>query len=99
MKRRDVIAGLGGLTFFPPSVAQTATVPLVGFLNAASPDTYRFNADSFRKGLRQAGFIEGARSGWLLARSSARRWMRYLGRLTQSFSINVSRLSHLRTEK
>jgi putative ABC transport system substrate-binding protein len=34
-------------------------VPLVGFLNAASPHTSRFNADSFRKGLRQAGFIEG----------------------------------------
>jgi putative ABC transport system substrate-binding protein len=59
MKRRDVIAGLAGLTLAPPSSAQTATVPLVGFLNAASPDTYRFNADSFRKGLRQAGFIEG----------------------------------------
>jgi hypothetical protein len=36
MKRRDVIAGLSGLTFVPLSFAQTATVPLVGFLNAAS---------------------------------------------------------------
>jgi putative ABC transport system substrate-binding protein len=34
-------------------------MPLVGFLNAASPNTYRFNADSFREGLAQAGFIEG----------------------------------------
>jgi putative ABC transport system substrate-binding protein len=34
-------------------------MPLVGFLNGASPDTYRFNADSFREGLAQAGFIEG----------------------------------------
>jgi putative ABC transport system substrate-binding protein len=33
--------------------------PLVGFLNSASPETYRFNADSFREGLAKAGFIEG----------------------------------------
>jgi len=32
---------------------------LVGFLNSASPDSYRFNADSFREGLAKAGFIEG----------------------------------------
>jgi putative ABC transport system substrate-binding protein len=59
MRRRDVIGALGGLAFVPPAIGQTQNVPLVGFLNAASPDTYRFNADSFRKGLRQAGFIEG----------------------------------------
>jgi putative ABC transport system substrate-binding protein len=34
-------------------------MPLVGFLNSASPDTYRFNADSFREGLARAGFVEG----------------------------------------
>src|SRR5574339_318027 len=34
-------------------------MPLVGFLNAASADTYRFNADSFREGLAKAGFVEG----------------------------------------
>jgi len=33
--------------------------PLVGFLNAASPATYRFNADAFRQGLAEAGFVEG----------------------------------------
>ena len=33
--------------------------PLVGFLNSASPDTYRFNADSFREGLAKVGFVEG----------------------------------------
>ena len=59
MRRRDVIGALGGLAFVRPVIGQTRNVPLVGFLNAASPDTYRFNADSFRKGLRQAGFIEG----------------------------------------
>jgi putative tryptophan/tyrosine transport system substrate-binding protein len=39
--------------------SQTASAPLLGFLNSASPDTYRFNADSFRQGLAQAGFVEG----------------------------------------
>jgi hypothetical protein len=34
-------------------------MPLVGFLNSASPDTYRFNADSFREGLAKTGFVEG----------------------------------------
>jgi putative tryptophan/tyrosine transport system substrate-binding protein len=34
-------------------------MPLVGFLNSASSNTYRFNADSFREGLAQAGFTEG----------------------------------------
>ena len=28
-------------------------------MNSASPDTYRFNADSFREGLAKAGFVEG----------------------------------------
>ena len=34
-------------------------MPVVGFLNSASPVTYRFNADAFREGLAQAGFVEG----------------------------------------
>jgi putative ABC transport system substrate-binding protein len=34
-------------------------VPIVGFLNIASPTTYRFVADAFREGLAQAGFVEG----------------------------------------
>ena len=50
---------LGGAAFPLPALSQTVNIPLVGFLNAASPDTYRFNADSFREGLKQAGFIEG----------------------------------------
>ena len=28
-------------------------------MNSASPDTYRFNANSFREGLTKSGFIEG----------------------------------------
>jgi putative ABC transport system substrate-binding protein len=34
-------------------------MPVVGFLNPVSPDTYAFNAAAFRDGLAKAGFVEG----------------------------------------
>jgi putative tryptophan/tyrosine transport system substrate-binding protein len=46
--------GARAQTAQPPSNA-----PLIGFLNSASSVTYRFNADAFREGLAQAGFVEG----------------------------------------
>jgi len=60
MKRREFIAAVGSTAATLPfaALAQRPT-PLVGFLNSASPDTYRFNADSFREGLTKAGFVEG----------------------------------------
>lgn len=65
MKRRDFMAILGMTASSWPlgAPAQTsqasANAPLIGFLNSASPVTYRFNADAFREGLAQAGFVEG----------------------------------------
>jgi putative tryptophan/tyrosine transport system substrate-binding protein len=61
VKRRAFIAALGGAVAWPrvSRSQQTGNGPLVGFLNSASPDTYRFNADSFREGLAKAGFVEG----------------------------------------
>jgi putative tryptophan/tyrosine transport system substrate-binding protein len=58
MRRRDFIASLATSAWPLRTLAQ-AGVPLVGFLNSASPVTYRFNADAFREGLAQAGFVEG----------------------------------------
>src|SRR6266481_1058117 len=60
MKRREFLTLLGGATAaLPLTVLAQQHMPLVGFLNSASPDTYRFNADSFREGLTKAGFVEG----------------------------------------
>src|SRR6201981_2471045 len=60
MRRRKFVALLGGAAAVLPITAfAQQQMPLVGFLNSASPDTYRFNADSFREGLTKAGFVEG----------------------------------------
>jgi putative ABC transport system substrate-binding protein len=34
-------------------------MPVIGFLNPVSPDTYAFNAAAFREGLAKAGFVDG----------------------------------------
>ena len=34
-------------------------VPVVGFLNSATPELYQFNVQAFRDGLRSEGFVEG----------------------------------------
>ena len=60
MRRREFITIVGGATAALPFAALAQRqIPLVGFLNSASPETYRFNADSFREGLTKAGFVEG----------------------------------------
>jgi ABC-type uncharacterized transport system substrate-binding protein len=60
MRRRKFLALLGSSAIIGPISARAqGKIPLVGFLNSASPETYRFNADSFREGLAKAGFVEG----------------------------------------
>jgi putative ABC transport system substrate-binding protein len=60
VKRREFITMVGGVAAaLPIGALGQQPMPLIGFLNSASPDTYRFNADSFREGLAKAGFVEG----------------------------------------
>ena len=62
MRRRDFVVLLGGAAAMHPlrgHAQAAANLPVVGFLNSASAATYRFNADAFREGLAQAGFVDG----------------------------------------
>jgi ABC-type uncharacterized transport system substrate-binding protein len=58
--RRAVVALLGSAAVWPLSAwAQQSPMPVVGFLNGASPQGYALYADAFRLGLKQSGYTEG----------------------------------------
>jgi putative tryptophan/tyrosine transport system substrate-binding protein len=61
MNRRRLLAALAASPLLHAAIArgQERSAPVVGFLNSASAATYSFNANAFREGLREAGYIEG----------------------------------------
>ena len=61
MWRREFILGLGGAAFARCGVAhaQQAAMPLVGYLSNGTPAGFSQLVAAFRRGLNEAGYVEG----------------------------------------
>lgn len=60
MRRREFSALVGGAACSPfVARAQQPTMPLIGFLNIASPKTWGDSVAGFKQGLAQTGLVEG----------------------------------------
>jgi putative ABC transport system substrate-binding protein len=59
IKRRAVITLLGGAAAWPLAVSAQQAMPLIGYLSSRSPNDSVHIIAAFRKGLGEAGFVEG----------------------------------------
>jgi putative tryptophan/tyrosine transport system substrate-binding protein len=60
VKRRTFIAALGGAAVWPLGVrAQQPAMPVIGFLNSASPGPFALLLSAFHEGLKDGGYVEG----------------------------------------
>ena len=60
MRRREFISLIGGFATMPLAArAQQAPLPVIGFLNSASPHPWENYVAGFRAGLKEAGFVDG----------------------------------------
>jgi putative tryptophan/tyrosine transport system substrate-binding protein len=60
VRRRKFIALVGGAALWPTVTrAEQPATPVIGFLHGATPDAYASLLAAFRKGLNEAGYVEG----------------------------------------